>query len=65
VAQTWKDQAYQIVNEALIFFGNFIEDDPAHKSGDSLAPLRKAIETATHLAETVVKEIQDPGGERL
>jgi hypothetical protein len=57
VAQTWKDQAYQIVNEALIFFGNFIEDDPAPKSGDSLAPLRKAIETATHLAETV----GDPG----
>jgi hypothetical protein len=65
VAQTWKDQAYQIVNEALIFFGNFIEDDPAPKSGDSLAPLRKAIETATHLAETVAKEIQGPGEERL
>jgi hypothetical protein len=53
------------VNEALIFFGNFIEDDPAPSSGDSLAPLRKAIETATHLAETMVKEIQDPGEERL
>jgi hypothetical protein len=66
VAQTWKDQAYQIVNEALIFFGNFIiEDDPAPKSGESLAPLRKAIETATHLVEAVAKEIQDPGEERL
>ncbi len=24
VAQRWKDQAYQILNEALIFFGNFV-----------------------------------------
>jgi hypothetical protein len=65
VVKTWKDQAYLVVDEALTFFGNFIEDDPAPKSGDSLAPLRKAIETATHLAETVAKEIQDPGEERL
>jgi hypothetical protein len=53
------------VNEALIFFGNFIGDDPAPRPEDSLAPLRKAIETATHLAEAVAKEIQDPGEERL
>ncbi len=29
VVQTWKDQAYQIVNEALHFFDGFIEDDSA------------------------------------
>ncbi len=45
VVRTWKDQAYLIVNEALAFFDNFIKDDPAPRSGDSLAPLRKAIET--------------------
>jgi hypothetical protein len=65
VVKTWKDQAYLIVDEAQTFFGNFIEDDPAPKPGDSLAPLRKAIETATHLAEAVAKKIQDPGEERL
>jgi hypothetical protein len=65
VVKMWKEQVYQVVNEALTFFGNFIEDDPAPKPGDSLAPLRKAIETATHLAEAVAKEIQDPGEERL
>jgi hypothetical protein len=65
VVKTWKDQGYLVVNEALAFFGNFNEDDPAPKPGDSLAPLRKAIETATHLAKTVAKEIQDPGEERL
>ncbi len=65
VVRTWKDQAYLIVNEALAFFDNFIEDGPAPRPGDSLAPLRKAIETATHLAEAVAKEIQDPEEERL
>ncbi len=65
VAKTWKDQAYAIVNEALTFFGNFIGDDPAPRPEDSLAPFKKAIETATHLAEAVAKEIQDPGEERL
>ncbi len=65
VVKTWKDQAYLVVNEALAFFDNFIKDDPAPKAGDSLAPLRKVIETATHLTETVAKEIQDPGEERL
>jgi hypothetical protein len=29
VVQTWKDQAYQIVNEALHFFDGFIEDGSA------------------------------------
>jgi hypothetical protein len=65
VAQTWKDQAHLIVDEALIFFSNFFEDDPAPGPEDSLAPLRKATETATHLAGAVAKEIQDPSEERL
>ncbi len=65
VVQTWKDQVYQIVNEALHFFDGFIEDDSAPRPVDSLTPLRKAIETATHLTEAVVKEIQDPSEERL
>jgi hypothetical protein len=53
------------VNEALAFFEHFSGENPAPKSGDSLAPLRKAIETATHLAGTMAKEIQDPSEERL
>ncbi len=71
VVQTWKDQAYQIVNEALHFFDGFIEDDSApsapsvHKPVDSLAPLKKAIEIASYLTEAVAKEIQDPGEDRL
>jgi hypothetical protein len=65
VVQTWKDQAYLIVNEALHFFDGFIEGDSAPKPADSLAPLRKAIETVTHLTEAVAKEIQDPSEERL
>jgi hypothetical protein len=51
VVQTWKDQAYQIVNEALLFFDCFIEDGSAPsapKLTDSLAPLRKAIKIATY-----------------
>jgi hypothetical protein len=69
--QTWKDQAYQIVNEALHFFDGFIEDDSAPsapsvpKPVDSLAPLKKAIEIATYLTEAVAKEIQDSGEDRL
>jgi hypothetical protein len=65
VVQIWKDQLYQIVNEAPHFFDGFIEDDLAPKPIDSLAPLRKAIETVTHLTEAVAKEIQDPSEERL
>jgi hypothetical protein len=68
VVQTWKDQAYQIVNEALHFFDGFIEDGSAPsapKPADSLAPLRKAIEIATYLTEAVAKEIQDLGEDRL
>ncbi len=65
VVKTWKDPVYLVVNEALAFFDNFSWDNPAPKPGDSLAPLRRAIETATHLAETVAKEIQDPSEERL
>ncbi len=68
VVQTWKDQAYQIVNEALHFFDGFIEDSSAPsapKLADSLAPLRKAIEIATYTTEAVAKEIQDPSEIRL
>ncbi len=65
VVQTWKDQVYQIVNEALHFFDGFIEDDSAPRPIDSLAPLRKAVETVTHLTEAMAKEIQDPSEERL
>ncbi len=65
VVKTWKDQVYLVVNEALAFLEQFSGEDPAPKPEDSLAPLRKAIATATHLAETVTKEIQDPSEERL
>jgi hypothetical protein len=65
VVKTWKDQVYLDVNDALAFFEHFSGENPAPKPGDSLAPLRKAIETATHLAETVAKEVQDPSEERL
>jgi hypothetical protein len=53
------------VDEALTFFSNFFEDDPAPRPEDSLTPLSKATETATHLAEAVAKEIEDPSEERL
>jgi hypothetical protein len=56
---------YLVVKEALAFFEHFSGENPAPKPEDSLAPLRKAIETATHLAETVAKEIQDPSEEKL
>jgi hypothetical protein len=71
VVQTWKDQAYKIVNEALHFFDGFIEDGSAPsvlsvpKPADSLAPLRKAIEIATYTMEAVAKEVQDPSEIRL
>jgi hypothetical protein len=68
VVQTWKDQADQIVSEALHFFDGFIEDGPAPsapKLADSLAPLRLAIGIATYTTEAVVKEIQDPDEVRL
>jgi hypothetical protein len=68
VVQTSKDQAYQIVNEALHFFDGFIEDSSAPsapKPADSLAPLRLAIGIATYTTEAVVKEIQDPDEVRL
>jgi hypothetical protein len=36
MAQTWKDQVYQIVNEALLFFDGFVEDGSAPPSPRSL-----------------------------
>ncbi len=65
VVKTWKDQVYEVVKEALEFLDHFSGENPTSKPEDSLAPLRKAIETATHLAEAVAKEIQDPSEERL
>ncbi len=71
VVQTWKDQAYQTVNEALLFFDRFIEDGSAPpapsapKPADSLAPLKMAIGIATYTTEAVAKEIQDPDEVRL
>ncbi len=70
-AQTWKDQVYQIVNEALLFFDGFIEDGSAPpvsaapaassvpKPADCLAPLRLAIRIVTYTTEAMAKEIQD------
>jgi hypothetical protein len=71
VVQTWKDQAYQIVNEALHFFDGFVEEGSAPsvpsapKPADSLAPLRMAIGIATYTTEAVAKEMQDPDEARL
>jgi hypothetical protein len=65
VVKTWKDQVYEVVKEALEFLDHFGWENPASQPEDSLAPLKKTIETATHLAETVAKEIQDPSEERL
>jgi hypothetical protein len=65
-ARTGKDQMYQIVNEALLFFDGFTEDgsapaaSSAPKPADCLAPLRLAIRLATYTTEAVAKEIQDP-----
>ncbi len=69
MAQTWKDQVYQIVNEALLFFDGFTEDgsappapaaSSAPKPVDCLAPLKLAIGIVTYTTEAVAKEIQDP-----
>jgi hypothetical protein len=65
VVKTCKDQVYEVVKEALEFFDHFSGENPAYKPEDSLAPLRKAIVAATHLVETVAKEVQDPSEERL
>jgi hypothetical protein len=65
VVETWKGRAYTVVKEALEFFEHFDEGGPASKPEDSLGPLRKAIGVATHLAEAVTKEVQDPSEERL
>jgi hypothetical protein len=69
MAKMWKDQVYQIVNEALLFFDGFTEDgsappapaaSSAPKPADCLAPLRLAIGIVTYTTEAVAKEIQDP-----
>jgi hypothetical protein len=65
VVEAWKGQAYAVVKEALEFFEHFGEGGQASKPEDSLGPLRKAIGVATHLAEAVTKEVQDPSEERL
>ncbi len=69
MAKMWKDQAYQIVNEALLFFDGFTEDgsappapaaSSAPKPADCLASLRLAIGIVTYTTEAVAREIQDP-----
>jgi hypothetical protein len=65
VVETWKGQVYAVVKEAVEFFEHFSEEEPASKPEDCLAPLRKAIGAATHLAEAMTKEVQDPSEERL
>jgi hypothetical protein len=69
MAQMWKDQVYQIVNEALFFFDGFTEDgsappapaaSSAPKPADCLAPLKLAIGIVTYTSEAVAKEIHDP-----
>jgi hypothetical protein len=65
MVETWKGQAYAVVKEAAEFFEHFGEGGPASKPEDSLGPLRRAIGVATHLAEVVTKEVQDPSEERL
>ncbi len=68
-ARTWKDQVYQIVDEAELFRDSSNGDGAAPpapaeptalKLPDCLAPLRLAIRIATHTTEAVAKEIQDP-----
>jgi hypothetical protein len=68
-AWMWKDQVYQIVNEALLFLDGFNEDgstppaptdSSAPKPADCPAHLRLAIGIVTYTTEAVTKEIQDP-----
>ncbi len=68
-ARMWKDQVYQIVNEAVLFLDGFNGDGsappapaepPAPKPVDGLAHLRLVIGTATYTIEAVAKEVQDP-----
>ncbi len=68
-ARTWKDQVYQIVDEAELFRDSSSGDGAAPlapaeptalKPPDCLAPLRLAIRIPTHTTEAVAKEIQDP-----
>jgi hypothetical protein len=65
VVKTWKDQVYEVMKETVEFFDPFGWENPASQPEDSLASLKKTIEAATHLVETVAKEIQDPSEERL
>jgi hypothetical protein len=65
VVKIWKDQVYEVVKEALEFLDRLGGENPGSKLEDSLSPLKKAVETATRLAEAVTKEVQDPSEERL
>jgi hypothetical protein len=49
----------------LEFLNHFDKRGPVLEPEDGLGPLRRAIGEATHLAETVTKEVQDPSEERL
>jgi hypothetical protein len=65
VVETWKNQAFEVVKEAVHFLEHFNEGGPVSMPEDSLGPLRKAVGAATHLTEAVTKEVQDPSEERL
>jgi hypothetical protein len=65
VVETWKNHAYEVVKEAVQFLLHLEEGGLASQPDDRLGPLRGAIEAATHLAESVTKEVQDPSEERL
>jgi hypothetical protein len=65
VDETWKNQAFEVVTEAGPLLEQLEWGGPASMPEDSLGPLRQAVGAATHLAEAVTKEVQDPSEERL
>jgi hypothetical protein len=68
-ARTWKNQVYQIVNEAVLFLDGFNRDGSAPPAPteptaptpvDGLAHLRLVIGITTYTVEAVAKEVQNP-----
>jgi hypothetical protein len=63
-ARAWKDQVYEIADEAKLDWGGGGGDSAAPPApteiADCLAPLRSAIKLASHTMEAVAREIQDP-----
>jgi hypothetical protein len=58
--QTWKNQAYEVVREAVQFLQDFEEEDSVPRPEDGLAPLREVIGSTARLAEAVTKEVRTP-----